>query len=242
MNPRFYTNPPIVWPWLMVNIKQLAVLKKWNYNHCIVDCGIYDLLKPPYRHSDNKLRKWKSLEVKNGWKVVPDCPSLFYEHGIDTGYNNTDYSRELMELFDPEDSTQLPIIQLTIKKGSDSYKQSVREYTRWFKQEYGQHPIIGVGSVCKAGNKEMVHWIIKFLRKEFKDSWLHAFGLKMNHYPVVKHLIDSFDSMSWTFPRSHKYGRGIGSCKNGNERKQFFQDYVERLEELNGQRITDIFN
>jgi hypothetical protein len=70
---RFYTYPPVEceWPWILRNIKQKAIPN----THEIVDIGIYDLLNPPYRHSNDKLQKLDKLETK-GWKVVPDCPDL----------------------------------------------------------------------------------------------------------------------------------------------------------------------
>lgn len=227
---RFYTLPPleIEYPYILANIKDVKEIEKRKPEHSIIDCGIYDLLKPPFRHSDERIALWKRMEAP-GWKVVPDCPSLQYEHGVDLGYRNTDYSKELLkQLYDQNDLSHLPVIQFEIIKGSNSYKQSIKRYIQWFKRKYGQPQNIGVGSVCKAGSKEMVVWVMKHVREQFPKSWVHAFGLKLNHYHAVYRLIDSFDSMAWTFPR----GRGRGSCKNKQERIKYFAEYMTAAEEI----------
>ena len=67
---RFYSYPPVEcgWPWVLRNIKQKPQL---DCVHEIVDIGIYDLLKPPYRHSVEKLEKWVNLRVFVKLMTIP---------------------------------------------------------------------------------------------------------------------------------------------------------------------------
>lgn len=249
MFKRFYSLPPrkINYPYILVNIKDVKELEKRNYDHCIVDCGIYDLLKPPFRHDEEKLKKWQELEVTNGWKVVPDCPSLLYEFGIDINYLNTDYSKELIENFYiPTDKSHLPVLQSHIVKNSESYKNSVKDFVKWFKRNYDEPDALGMGSACKAGNKKMVLWICHYLRLQFPNSWIHAFGLRMQHFKAVYRIIDSFDSMSWKFMRPNrqkqvfgKAGIALRSANTIKEEVVYYNDYINDLKEINN-RYTSL--
>lgn len=227
MYQRFYTLPPreIYHPYLLVNIKNIKELEKREYEHSIVDIGIYDLLKGPHQHSEEKLKQWKQLKV-SGWKVVPDCPSLLYEFDVNISFSNTEYSKELMtEYYDPNDETHMPVIQATIIKGSDDYQGSIRNYVDWFKRNYDTPKVLGIGSVCKSGNKQMTIWTCRFIRWFFPNTWLHAFGLKLHHFREVRGVIDSYDSMAWTFPRKS----GLPSCKNKKMRIEYFHDYLKAI-------------
>jgi hypothetical protein len=218
---RFYTYPPVECnhPWVLRNIKQKPI----PCTHEIVDIGIYDLLEPPYRHSHEKLMKWEELET-SGWKVVPDCPDLRGEFDIYGGRDNLQYSWELLlEYYNPYDLTHIPVLQ--------SYYEdlnSFKGYIQRFKAKYGQPEKIAVGSICKADNHNKGVKMLKIARRKFPDSWIHAFGLRFQQFKRAYHLIDSYDSTAWTFPRES----GRSSCKNKEERIQFFYDYIKRIEEV----------
>jgi hypothetical protein len=233
---RFYSLPPreIDYPFLLVNIKKTRELKKrTEVKHSIVDCGIYDLLHPPYRHSEEKIVKWEKLRLVNGWKVVPDIPSLKYEFDIDPGYTNTDYSKELLlQLFNPSDPSHLPVMQSEIIKGSDSYKESTKNFVKWFIKEFGnEHPQIGIGGVCKAGSRRMIIWTMSFIRRSFPGSWLHVFGLRLQHFNYIYYLMDSYDSMSYTFPRVSFEKAGRGTSMTKEQRMNDFNVYINLLHE-----------
>jgi hypothetical protein len=186
-----------------------------------VDIGIYDLLKPPYRHSEEKLEKWMKLRT-DGWKVVPDCPDLQGEFQVDAGVDNVSYSWELLhDYYDRDDPSHLPVIQ--------SHYQNIpsfREYIRCFKEVYGEPDKVAIGSICKADDHDIGVVMLKLVRREFPYAWIHAFGLRFQQFRRGYKYIDSFDSTSWTFPRTS----GRGSCKNKEERVQFFWDYIQCLE------------
>jgi hypothetical protein len=218
---RFYTYPPIECnhPWILRNIKQKPI----PCSHEIVDIGIYDLLKPPFKHSREKLEKWELLET-SGWKVVPDCPDLRGEFDIHGGKDNLKYSWELLvNHYNPYDDSHLPVIQ-SYYENLDSFKS----YIHQFKDKFGTPEKIAIGSICKADNHDVGVKMLKLARREFPESWIHAFGLRFQQFKRAYHLIDSFDSTSWTFPRNS----GRGSCRNKEERVQFFHDYMRRVDEV----------
>lgn len=215
---RFYTYPPIEYPFILRNIKQKP--KSW-FLHEIVDIGIYDLLKPPHQHSKSKLEKWFKISGQNTLKVVPDCPDLDNEYNIRTKIDNVEYSKELLEkYYNPSRFDLLPVIQ-----GKYDNPGSFENYAKWFLKQYPIPRMIAIGTCCKASDSKAVKEIMYIARKLFPDSWIHAFGLKMNHYSLVSDVIDSWDSMSWTFPR----GRGKASAKNKKERESYFVDYLQSI-------------
>ncbi len=223
---KFYTYPPneCKWPWILRNIKQKPQL---HCCHEIVDIGIYDLLKPPYIHSDDKLDKWIKLRTV-GWKVVPDCPDVRREFKGRTrsNINNIDYSKELLrEYYDPNDPQHLPVIQSYFKD-----IKSYRDYINWFKNEYPEPSKIGIGSVCKMDDNKMGLEILKIAREEFPNSLIHVFGLRLIQFKWGYKYIDSFDSTSWTFPRK----KGLPSAKNKEVKIDYFKDYLMSVDKKMG--------
>lgn len=219
--PRFYTKPPVKkYNWILVNIKDAHLLKRFIHAHSIIDCGIHDLLKPPFRHSVERLETWASLET-DGWKVVPDSPDLYGEFNLKAGIDNMDYSKQLLEeYYNPADESHLPVIQ-----GHYHDPSSFVRYGKWFIEKFGTPAKIGIGTVCKAGSKARVQETVSGIRQLFPEAWIHVFGLRLHHLPGMSNLIDSFDSMSWTFPR----GRGRASCRNKEDRERYFFEYLNTL-------------
>ena len=218
----FYSYPPVEceWPWILRNIKQKPLE---NTKHEIVDIGIYDLLQEPHRHSEEKLQKWTEISTE-GWKVVPDCPDLHGEFGKLIDFDNVEYSWDLLtEYYDPKDKSQLPVIQSHYEQLS-----SFKEYITRFKDVYGEPDKIAIGSICKSNNNDIAIQMLKIARREFPNSWIHAFGLRFRQFRRAYKLIDSFDSTSWTFPRQSGH-----SCKNKEERIQYFWDYINIIEGIN---------
>lgn len=231
---RFYSLPPsgYDYPWILRNIKE----KERDCVHEIVDIGIYDLLKPPHKHTKEKIKTWKNLKT-NGWKVVPDCPDLKGEElgkikfgpGLDCthdgaypNFDTVEYSWELLtELYDPSNIHHLPVIQCHYGN-----VKSLKNYIYQFKREYGVVEKVALGSCCKINNKAMVFTMHKIMRKEFPTSWIHSFGLRFQHFRKVYRLIDSYDSMSWTFSRKSVEL----TCSKKQECIKYFNNYLKGLE------------
>lgn len=220
---RFYSYPPAECdhPWILRKIGE----KEIPHQHEIVDIGIYDLLKTEgHKHTETKLKNWERLET-DGWKVVPDCPDLEGEFNQPINFDTVEYSRSLLtKYFNPNISSHLPVIQSHYED-----LKSFKNYIRWFKDNYGEHDKIAVGSICKAGNGRIAVRMLKITRREFPNSWIHAFGLKFKHFIKVRQMINSFDSTGWTrdIEESSK-----SSAKNKMERIHYFNKYINRLNEV----------
>jgi hypothetical protein len=214
---RFYTSAPIkYYPYILRNINQ-------DYTHCyheIVDIGIYDLLKPPYQHPQSKLNKWLTIKY-NGWKVVPDYPDIKGEFGKPSPYDNVIETQKLhKKYYNQKDPTLLPVIQ---SRFGD--EDSLKDYIIWFKKEYGVVDKLAIGSVCKLNNKKKAIELVEIIREEFPESWLHLFGLKFHHMKGMYEIIDSYDTMAWTFPRTPNRP----TTKNNNMRVEYFYEYMDYL-------------
>jgi hypothetical protein len=117
----------------------------------------------------------------------------------------------------------LPVIQ-----GRYLNKFSFLESAKQLHDLIGDYPQVAIGTVCKCQNLDFIEYCCKVARRFFPKSWIHAFGLTLTALPRVKHLINSFDSMAWTFPNV----KGGHSCKNLKERRLYFHRYLGRLKEL----------
>jgi len=82
---------------------------------------------------------------------------------------------------------------------------------------------VAIGTVCKTKKLFFIKRCCGIARSFFPDAWIHAFGLTLNAIVHVTHLIDSFDSMAWTFPRHP----GRWSAKNQRERVEYFRAYIK---------------
>lgn len=220
---RFYTYPPVECkhPWILRKIGN----KELPCQHEIVDIGIYDLLNSEgHKHSKEKLKMWEQLKT-GGWKVVPDCPDLEGEFGEEVDFDNVKYSQFLLEkYFNPHNNSHLPVIQSHYEK-----LNSFKEYIRYFKDNYGEHHMIAVGSICKSDNNRIAVKMLKIARREFPNSWIHAFGLRFKQFIKTRQLINSFDSTGWTRDISES---GKSSACNKAERIEYFNKYINRLNEV----------
>lgn len=232
---RFYTYPPVEceWPWVLRNIKQKP---QPQAVHEIVDVGILDLLEPPHRHTEDKIKLWRQTKTE-GWKVVFDCFDLEGEFGIQGhGFDTVEYSKELLDEFFNGEPKLMPVIQ-----GRSRDYRSFREYTDYMKRLYPELNVVGVsGSVGRCGDRDFVRRVITYIRRVYPDTWIHVFALHKNNFRHVHGLIDSFDSMNWTRPRTS----GGASCKNKEERIEFFWDYVDTLKlphHYLGQEVLECF-
>lgn len=226
---RFYTYFPddCDYPWSLRNIKQ----KPQDCQHEIVDIGIYDLLKPPYQHSKDKLRNWQKLKT-DGWKVVPDFPDIVGEFGLEADIGSTTWESFILlkQYYNPADDSHLPVIQSKYQNIT-SFKRFIWHFKAYYRDRLGddwEPSKIGIGSISKADNNELGVNMLKIARREFPNAWIHAFGLRFKQFRKGWRYINSYDSTSWTFPR----GRGVPSCGSKAERKQFFIDYVKRINEV----------
>jgi len=218
---RFYAYPPkeCKWDWILRNIYE----KPLPCKHEIVDIKVYDLAKPPFEHSKEKLKLWKNLDT-DGWKVVPDCPD-FKGEGVKScqewDINPIDYSKELLQEYYTNPDNQMPVIQTLANNLNE-----LDNYCKWFKREFDTPQRLAVsGSICRVNNMDFVFKGVKIVRRHFPDTWIHLFAPRLHHLKKLYPIIESFDSSCWTFPRTG----GQASCKNKEERIEYFWNYVNIL-------------
>ena len=229
---RFYTTPPlgVDYDYMLVNPKTRKRLKYKDFNHAIADCGVLIF------HDNNVkeypryfLEEWKyhakilsdMYGVDRVWCTIPDYPD---------DYNPGQFGDNVgMTLRNVEDFITIDGVNWIISLQSrfldlDSFEKGCETV----KEKYGNYPRLAIGTVCKTNNLKFIKECCLMARECFPKSKLHAFGMTLRSYPHVCHVIDSWDSMAWTFPRVS----GRGSAKNKTERIQFFYDYLERVKEL----------
>lgn len=230
---KFYTLPDkTVYPYLLVNRKKYKTLFSRTFNHAIIDSGVMDFVHAnvteyPRRFLDNWAWKATQLQEIFGSKVsfvIPDYPDDYNPGAM--GDNVTKTIENIRRFVEEEPKVNwIPVLQSRYLN-----KLSFLESCQRVKKEVGEHPFLAIGTVCKCKKHDFIVYCCKTARKHFPHSKLHAFGLTLNVLPKVHDLIDSFDSMAWTFPRTPGH-----SCKTQKERDEYFQAYIERIEQIVGE-------
>jgi hypothetical protein len=70
--------------------------------------------------------------------------------------------------------------------------------------DLGEYPVVGLGSVCRRQATEEIGAIVEALRARDQDLPLHGFGVKKTGLVRYGHLLDSADSMAWSFEARRK--------------------------------------
>ena len=229
---RFYTLPPngVNHPYLLVNRKNYRILFKRKFKHAIIDTGVMDFQNPKTReYPKNFLKNWiktarqlQRIFKGKTWIVIPDYPDDY--HPGQFGDNVAKTLRNI-KLF----LNQAPDVNWLVSIQSRFLDRfSFFESCQRTREIVGDYPRIAIGTVCKCNKLDFIIYCCKVTRKIFPNSWVHAFGLTLKALPKVAHLIDSFDSMAWTFPRKS----GGHSCRNVHERIKYFHAYMTRLKQL----------
>lgn len=241
--PRFYTLPPrgIYYPYLFVTPKSYKFLFKTKFEHAILDSGIGIFKRNPQLDDYPRgfLTHWKVLAQyltkifkEKLWIVIPDYPDdLNANHQF--GDNIAKTIRNIKDFIVVKGVNWLPVIQSRFLD-----KSSFLLSCKLTKEIVGDYLRIAIGTICKTNNLNFIEFCCKTAREFFPNSWIHAFGLTLRALKSCKGLIDSFDSMSYTFPReSHR-----GSCKNTKERIEFFNKYLECVKQNMRRDMTlDLF-
>mgnify|MGYP000076502174 CR=1 FL=1 len=239
MDPKFYTLPPIPWPYVLVNANNpnLAYIRKnWRQiDSVIIDSGV-EIFKDP-RVKDypegwigrlvelyNAIRPW----VKEVWVTVPDYPDDYHpkslwldgktniERTIDNVIKALDAYPKVNWLIPIQGHNRDPISLLkSIKYLRELGITETREY-------------FAVANLCVESKTELIVKSVGLVRQELPNKKLHVFGIKLNALKKISHLIDSFDSFAWTRPVK-KPGH---SAKTLEERRKYFYEWLDRLKEV----------
>jgi len=247
------------YPWLFVNMRKYKLLFHYDFEHAIVDSGVeyfFDKLRAKdYPKSYLVWYKHKARELSQIFGedriavVIPDYPDD-YEKGLtyEGGLDNVDKTiRNIEEFISVDGVTWVPVIQSRLNDSRSFWESAVR-----VRELVGDYPIVAVGTVCKSRNLSWIRWCLMNARRRFPYSWIHAFGLTLSALRVVRRfinsfdsqlwdtrrvlwkksrgLIDSFDSMSYTIPRSPR----LPSAKNRESRIRYFYAYLRRIEAIEG--------
>jgi len=230
---RFYTLPPrgVEWPYLLVNCRNYRELFKRRFEHAILDTGVelfFDKLRlrgyPKWF-----LTMWRDLAKRLSklfegklWVVIPDVPSDYHPSDWSNGLN-VELTLKNVEDFASIDGVDWVVVVQSRFDDLLSYYSSLKRT----KEIVGDYPRIAIGTVCKTRNLRFIIEVCKATRTWFPKSHVHAFGLTLTALPMVAKYIDSWDSLAYTFPRE----RGGRSCKTQAERAEYFEKYLERVEQ-----------
>lgn len=227
---RFYTNPKGLtkYPYILLHMRQRRKLLRMQFEHAIIDSGVMIFVQRNIKEYPKSFMKpygfwakqFTEIYGKKVWTVIPDYPDDYNPGQFGDNIEKT--LRNIKDFIAFEDVNWLPVIQSRYKNRF-SYLHSCKKT----KEIIGDYPQIAIGTVCKCNELSFIEYCAKATRKTFPKSWIHAFGLTLRALPKVKDYIDSFDSMAWTFPRTLGH-----SAKNNKEMKQYFQAYLNRINEI----------
>ena len=255
LRPVFYTLPPVAYPFVLVNANRpqngLSYIRKFRrgIKSVIVDSGI-EIFRDPEVKDYPKNWIYRIVMLHNrvkrflpDAKVLATCPDYCDDYNPKSLWFNEDITNI-------ERTVQNAIIYtekfdyvnwLLSIQGWNKEPESVLRCIRLYR-EYGflkEYEFFAIGNLCVELNDHLIHQTVSLVRRELPDKNLHVFGLKLKVFPIVKSLIDSFDSMAWTRPITRKLNANW-SCKNREERVKFFMAWLERLNHYKKQRsLTD---
>jgi len=229
---RFYTLPPRVveYPYLLLNRKNRKLLLKRQFTHAILDSGVMDFAKKNVQeYPEGFLREWEEEAQKlqqtfpgKLWFVIPDYPDDYNPGQIKNNVSRT--LKNIQRFISIKGVDWLPVIQSRYLD-----KLSFLESLQKTKAIIGDYPRVAIGTVCKCRKLDFITYCCQATRQFFPKSWIHAFGLTLRALPRVAHLIDSFDSTAWTFPRE----RGKRSYRTRTkEAPEYFRAYLRRIDEI----------
>ena len=228
---RFYTTPKgdVEWPFYLVNPRTQKVLLNSGFKHGIADSGVMFFVQeerteyPPHFLRDWKYKAKLMTDIYGEdrlWCVIPDYPDDYnpgqFGDNVAKTINN-------IEDFITVDGVNWVVSLQSRYLDRFSFLSGIQEV----KDLLGHYPRLAIGTVCKCNRLEFIDYCCSVARQHFPKSWLHAFGLTLNALPRVNGVIDSWDSMAWTFPR----GRGGRSHRSGEE-VAYFEAYLKRIAEI----------
>jgi len=243
---RFYTLPPrcFKYPFLFANIRTSKVLRGREFEHAIIDCGVHVFKENPRLSDYPKHFLWRYTQKAEilthkfrgkVWIVIPDYPDDYHPGQIRHNIEKT--LRNIEEFMSIKGVKWLPVLQSRYRDLLSFYESCER--TRHL---IGDYPRVAIGTVCKTKKLDFILECCKVARRFFPKSWIHAFGPTLKAVPLITKYINSYDSMSWGFPRLsfRKWSEktGLRPLPNPNysydsqECCVYFKEYMKRLLEL----------
>jgi len=215
----------------MRHMREYKKLLRMRFDHAIIDSGVMIFVKasvkgyPPWfmKTYAYKAKVLTDIFKDKVWVTIPDYPDDYNPGQFGDNVSRTVESIE--RFITIEGVNWLPVLQSRYMNRFSFFEACERT-----KEVIGKdYPRIAIGTVCKCKKLDFIEYCCKVARKFFPNSWIHAFGLTLSALPRVCSIINSFDSMAWTFPR-----RPGHSAKNKRELVQYFNAFLERVEVLVG--------
>ena len=185
-----------------------------NRNKLMIDSGAYDLLVrgklEDYPFSPEFYAEAiANLEIQPNYVVSMDyiCSREVDNNNFELIDKTVENAEILRELFQRNDKISfLPVVQGYL---IEEYLRCIKDLVKKGIVKNNDH--IGIGSLVGRKNITETRLIIKsiynFLRKNNIKAHIHCFGLNLNviKSEVIFNIIDSIDSLAWTFP--YLFGR-----------------------------------
>jgi len=224
---RFYTNPRglVQYPYIMLHMREYRKLFRMKFKHAIVDSGVMIFVKkqvkdyPPWfmKNYAYKAKMLTEIFKDKVWVVIPDYPDDYNPGQFGDNVNKT--IENIKRFITIEGVNWIPVLQCRYMNRLSFFEACERT-----REIIGDYPQVAIGTVCKCRKLDFIEYCCKVARKFFPNSWVHAFGLTLSALPRVCDIIDSFDSMAWTFPRKPGH-----SAKGKRELKQYFDKFLQKV-------------
>lgn len=170
----------------------------------IMDSGAFSTIAKYGRFPDSpavyaaQIRKWKD----NG-KCVAACSQDYMceDKALKkTGLTIPEHQRLTIERYDALLAEEPGVYIMPVLQGysPSEYVRHIRDYGDRLKP--GMR--VGVGSVCKRNADPFQIWrVLDAIKDERPDLRLHGFGVKTTSLqnPIIRNLLDSADSMAWSY-------------------------------------------
>lgn len=219
---------------LFLSARRLRAKKEWPkaVTTWALDSGGFSELQmfgwwqTPAMQYSSEVRRWRDRIGGMEWAAIQDwmCEEIVITGGVTkkgivfkgTGLSvkehqqRTIHSWHLLRQLAPD----LPWVPVLQGQRPDDYLDHVEQY-RASGADLKTLPLVGVGSVCRRqGMAEAMHILLPLAAMGLK---LHGFGFKLTGLKMGAALLESSDSMAWSYgarmsPRSpgctHIFGRG----------------------------------
>jgi len=239
---RFYTLPPISesYPFIILNANRpeigLRYLRSHRPKSVIIDSGVEIFRDPsvreyPFYHLSGLARLYHSIKrlAKETWVTIPDYPDDYTPTALWISNEITNIERTHENILEAL-SKHSDVNWLIPIQGHNEKPQSIIKAVKLLERDgiLSTHDFYAVANLCTSKKPTTIESTLHLARWLLPRKRLHSFGISLTAALHLNGVIDSFDSMAWTFPR----GRGRASCRNQQERVQYFHEYITKLPPL----------
>jgi len=244
----FYTLPPIEirYPYILLNanrpyISYIRRHHKW-IKSVIIDSGVEIFRNPkikeyPRDHLNKILglyNECKALGI-NAYATIPDYPDDYHPRNLWLSGKITNIERTVENVLKITDEHKHINWLIPIQGHYENPRSILKSIERY--EEAGilkKYSYFAIANLCTTRRINTIIKTCNLARLFLPDKRLHAFGISLKAAMRLKGIIDSFDSLAWTFPRKP----GLASCRGEHERAIYFKNYLQRIKLVIGSPIT----